>query len=142
MTELKVSLFLFISVFLCSKHSALWCHPFITDHYPKPRSLRTSYSRLGGLVETDRVPNCNLCLRLKCFVWDAGGGALGWGGGQLGHKYSYRGGLRAACYVWVVESSKRHPPLKHFPPIMNLGFYTGYVLPPLIFTEGHGIFLP
>lgn len=40
-----------------NKHSALW-HP---DHYSKPTSLRVSYSRLGGLVEADRVPPLNLC---------------------------------------------------------------------------------
>lgn len=28
-------------------------------------------------MEADRVPPCNLCPRLKCFVWDAGGGAEG-----------------------------------------------------------------
>lgn len=116
MAELEVSLSLVISVSLllctCPTTNAPHCgvQPFITDHYSKPRPLRISFSRLGGLVETDRVPPCNLCLRLKCFVWDAGGGAAGRRDSEYSHTYSWRGGLRASCYVWVIKGSKRPPP--------------------------------
>lgn len=58
-------------------------------------------------------PPCNLCPLLKCFVWDAGGGAEGWGGGEYTHTYSWRGGLRASCYVWVIKSSTHPPPNTH-----------------------------
>lgn len=108
---------------------------FRTDNYSKPRSLRISYLRLGGLVEADRVPPCNLCPRLKCFVWDAGGGAEGRGGSEYSHTYSWRGGLRAPCYVWVMKSSERPPPNTHSSD-HALGFHGGHILCPLIFIEG------
>lgn len=90
----------------CPTTNAPHCavQPFRTDHYSKPRSLRISYSRLGGLVEADRVPSH--AFEVLCL----GGGAEGRGGGEYSHTYSWRGGLRAACYVWMMKSSQRPPP--------------------------------
>lgn len=51
-------------------------------------------------MEADRTPPSAICaLRLKCFVWGADGGAEGCGGVGYHHTYSWRGGLRAPCYV-------------------------------------------
>lgn len=86
-------------------------------------------------MEADRVPPCNLCPCLKCFVWDVGGGPEGRGGCECSHTYSWRGGLRASCYVWVVKSSAHPPPNTH-PSDHTLGFHAGHILCPLIFIMG------
>lgn len=143
--ELEVPLFISVALLLYTHPTtnALHCgaQPFRPDHYSKSMSPRISYQGWGAWWRPIGFSPRNLWPRLKRFVWDVGGGAEGRGGGECSHTYSWRGGLRASCYVWMMKSSSYPPPNRHTHARFNRasGFRDGLSLCRLIFIIGQAL---
>lgn len=127
------NLFIAEVLLLCTncKYLALWPSAG-PDYSCRPRSLRVNYSTLRSLVGADRVPPVQfvptfevLCLGMLVV------GRQGAGGGASFHTYSWRGGLRVSCYVWVMKSSAHPPPNTHThtdtPSPITFGFHGVFI---------------